>query len=276
MRGDIKRANELKAFLPPNSTYHLISQMTVPDCSTEEFFFCLNELRKEPSNILNFVYTLGTPSLLNGTWDITPITAKFDKHRDKIFKNLQEFFPDEADNIFGVLEAEVLYYENKYYEALVKILGLIPRLKGQKNLHLLFIARDLEVWIMVVNGNAASADLLIDDMKKTFIANGQEEYIPNMNALEAWAGMYTGDIKKVMNWFSNGAPDESTDFCIFDIYSYLIKIRAYIIQRKTNQIKTLSEGSSRFSRKTIESWTGAFCIFFGQSAIMMTTAEKKT
>ena len=59
-----------------------------------------------------------------------------------------------------------------------------------------------------------------------------EGWLPNIDALDAWAAMYDGDYARITHWMQECAPDEYAEFCMLDTFRYMIKLRVYLIQGK--------------------------------------------
>lgn len=106
-------------------------------------------------------------------------------------------------------------------------------------MRLLFAAMALEMYILVMSGQASSATSLMENLRLQMKHNGMEAYLPNIDALEAWMAMYDSDYAKVTKWMREAAPDEYSKFCILDTFRYIIKMRAYIIQGKYLSVTTL-------------------------------------
>lgn len=90
----------------------------------------------------------------------------------------------------------------------------------------------LQIYIMVLNDNATVSVPLIESLREHISSAGLEEYIPNIDALEAWSAMYDGDYAKVVEWLKNDDADEFGKFSMLNLFRYMVKIRAYIIQGK--------------------------------------------
>ena len=80
----------------------------------------------------------------------------------------------------------------------------------------------------------------MENVRKQIRENDMEEFMPNIDALDAWAAMYDGDYKRVFKWMREGAPDEYSKFCMLDLFRYMIKMRAYIIQGKYLAVTSLA------------------------------------
>ena len=188
----------------------------------------------------NMILTAGRPSIINGVWDLTPYIGALEQEKEQVQVQLEHIFGEVASSIYNIAKAERLYYQDKCYEALVSVVGLMPFLKEHNEMQFLFVALTLEVFIMVQNGQTPSTVPMMDNVRKQIRAAGAEEYLPNIDALDAWAAMYDGDYSRVTKWMREGAPDEYSKFCMLDLFRYLVKMRAYIIQEKHLAVTNLA------------------------------------
>lgn len=241
LSGKLKKANELLEMSPQDSSYCLFTKLMYPGLSTEareKIFLEAKERFSFPT--VNMVLTAGRPSVINGIWDFTPYIEKLQEDKAAALEQLEAVYGEAAGSIYDVAYAESLYYQDKCYEALVIVVGLIPFLKEKHEMKLLFVALTLEVFIMVENGQTPSTAPLMDNLRKQIHETGMEEYLPNIDALDAWAAMYDGDYVRVAKWMREGAPDEYSKFCMLDLFRYMIKMRAYIIQEKYLAVTSLA------------------------------------
>ena len=230
--GDIEKAQTLIEALPDGTPHKAFSILMLPGAEHETVVRAMREIKENGWTPNGPVLTAGRPSIINGAWDFS-IHMGQSEERERALKGFLEiFFPDEYENIFEVMQAETLYWQDDCYNALVRTVGKIPLLRERQDIRILFAALTLEMYILVLNGQAANATPLMDNLRQQIVDNSLEEYTPNVNALEAWAAMYDGDYKKVAAWMRDGAPDEHSKFCMLDLFRYMIKIRAYIIGGK--------------------------------------------
>lgn len=173
--------------------------------------------------------TIGRPSIMNGFRDFTPYGRYLEKHKDAIISLLDGVYGRMSEEIYELALAETLYQQDRCYEALVKVVSIIPLFIQEKELELLFVALYLQIVILVINGQVESAAPIMESIKKQMRESGHNDCALNIEALEAWAAMYDGDYDIVLNWLNNGAPDELGNFNMFDIFRYKVKMRVYLI-----------------------------------------------
>lgn len=241
LSGELKKAKAVLDTLPQDVPYYLFAKLMYPGIEREEREDAIRKIKQlgyfpEPKMVL----TAGRPSVLNGIWDLTPYADNLHTDKNAMLEQLTSIFGETATTICEVAYAESLYYQDKCYEALVKVVGLTQFLKEKHEMQLLFVALTLEVFVMVQNGQTPSTIPMMENLRKQIKDAGMEEFLSNVAALDAWAAMYDGDYKRVFAWMREEAPDEYGKFCMLDLFGYMIKMRAYIIQGKYLAVTALA------------------------------------
>ena len=228
--------------------------MYLPGLSKEDLFALVREIKgKGATPVPNMTLTAARPSVINGVWDFTPCIDRLSGKKEYVMDLLDIIYGEQAGYIYDIMQAEVMYWRDDCYGALVKVVSLIPFLKEKADMRILFVALTLEIYIMVINGQAEVAAPLMENMKKQLKETGLNEFLPNIDAMSAWGAMYDGDYETVTLWMRDGAPDENTKFCMLDLFRYMVKMRAYIIQGKHLAVTALAmrllpllEGGERY------------------------------
>lgn len=239
MEGNLLEARKIIDSLEEDTIQRLYLEIVYPLTSYEKHIEIVKRMKELNLHLPNMTITAGRPSVLSGVWDFTDLMdglLKNDKDTLDIFHVL---YDEKANEVIEVLQAEILYQRNDVYAALVKIVGLLPYLKDKKDMRLLFVVLTLQIYIMVLNDNATVSVPLIESLREHISSAGLEEYIPNIDALEAWSAMYDGDYARVVEWLKNDDPDEFGKFSMLNLFRYMVKIRAYIIQGKYLAITSL-------------------------------------
>ncbi|MBQ4284808.1 MAG: hypothetical protein IJB96_12885 [Lachnospira sp.] len=252
--GKIDKAREVISMLPLGSYYQSLIKMYVPGLSKEDMFSLIRDIKgKGPTPVPNMTLTAARPSVLNGVWDFTPYADRMIENKDSAMELIEVLFGEQAGYIYELAYAESMYWRDDCYGALVKIVGIIPFLKERDDMRLLFAALTLEIYIMVLNGQAAVVAPLMENLRKQIKETELNEYLPNIEAMTAWGAMYDGDYETVTKWMRDGAPDENGKFCMLDLFRYMVKMRAYIIQGKHLAVTALAmrllplvEGGERY------------------------------
>lgn len=240
LQGNLDKAGELRGLMKEEDKYTVLYDvMTSRKTIVEQLPLMKEIVHSFPEDY--FMLTIARPSAMNGLWDITSCCEDVvNKTSKDLEEALRVIFANEIDDIMDILMAESLYQRNRCYEALVILLGKLPLLERKKDLRLLFVALTLETYIMIINGQASSTHSLMDNLKQKMISNELKIYLPNVEALDAWAAMYDGEYTKVVAWMRDEAPDEYNDFSFLDLFRYMVKIRAYIIQGKYLSVTSLA------------------------------------
>lgn len=253
IQGDLDQAYERLETLPKEGPYYLLSKIMLPGVESADMHSLSEELRARKLRSIHITVTAGRPSVLNGLWDMTPVAEEVLEDKETAMCMLSTFFGDQASFIYELICAEKLYWQDDCYEALVRVVNVIPFFTERQHMRLLFTALTLKLYILVVNGQAASGTLLVENLRQQLKHAEVEEYLPNIDALEAWVSMYDGDYAKVTRWMREAAPDEDAKFCMLDTFRYMVKMRAYIIQGKylpvtilASRLKTLLESGKRY------------------------------
>jgi LuxR family maltose regulon positive regulatory protein len=218
----------------------MLSKMMIPGMEQADRYLLAEQMRMKELRANHLTVTAGRPSVLNGLWDLTPMVGNILEKKEEIIQTLSSYMGEQATLVYELMCAEKLYWQNDCYAALIHVLNVIPFLKEKHDMRLLFVALTLEIYILVVNGQATSMERLVEGLKQQLILAEVEEYLPNVDAFEAWSFMYDGDYVKVTKWMREAAPDEYGKFCMLDTFRYMVKMRAYIIQGKYLAVTSLA------------------------------------
>ena len=239
--GNLSLAREWAEKLPEGSLYRCVTELMIPGNAPKDLVNTIKRISDEGWRIPNLSLTAGRISVMNGVWDLTPYTEYMQENREQMYGMIKALFPDGYDTIYDMIQAECRYQRNDCYGALVQVVGMIPFLKEKRDMRILFAALTLEIYVLVLNGQAGTTVPLMENLRRQMEHNRLEEYIPNIEALDAWAAMYDCDYARVTRWMKNDAPDEFTRFCMLDVFRYLVKMRAYIIQGKHLAVTSLAQ-----------------------------------
>lgn len=240
MQGRLEKARQELEKLP-EGPYKAISALSIPGTAPETVREAIRAVRENGWTLQrNMPLTAGRPSVFNGMWDLSAYKDELLSEHSVFREVFACILPEEADVIMDLLQAEQLYQRNDSYDALVLAVARTPMLKDKQDMRLLFVALTVELYVLLMNGQATAAGPVIDNLRSHIIANGMEAYLANIDAMEAWAAMYDGDHTKVVRWLREGAPDEYKEFCMLDLFRYMVKLRAYLIQGKHLAVTSLA------------------------------------
>lgn len=238
--GELDRAYQLTESLPEDSIYQIKTKMMLPGLDEYERTRVMSLIREQNWGGTGQVLTGGRPSVINGIWDMTSHYEDILQEKEIVKDSLRLLYPDNWSQIYDIARAEVMYQQNDCYNALVLVVSTIPHLKDKQDMRILFAALALEMFILVLNGQASTSEALITNLQQQIRENNLEAYLPNIDAMTAWAAMYDGDYVKVTRWMREAAPDEFGRFCMLDLFRYMVKMRAYIIQGKYLAVTALA------------------------------------
>lgn len=242
VEGRLEEAERYTKYIPQESPYYDYIKLLTPQLSRYEFNRVVKKrLRESDKEIPQLMLTAGRPSVLNGFRDFTEYGKYMKQFKEPVVNAIRNLYGDAATGVYEIALAEHLYWKNECFEALVLIVGTIPFMEHMKDVRCLFAALTMEVFILVANGQAASVEPLMANMRQRLIQYGSDELENNLRALEIWAAMYDGKTEMVNQWMKEDAPDEFANFNMLDTFRYMVKLRCYLIQEKHMAILSLAE-----------------------------------
>ena len=240
LRGKLSEAKRYLKMAPQDSILTHYAWILMPANDKEQWRESMAQIRKDNRGKGGeFTITAGRPSVINGAWDMTQYLKFAKDNKDTVIRGFEKIYGEQAESIYTLALAEHLYYQDKCYDALVLIVSLIPKLKEERDMRLLFVALVLECFIMVTKNQTSSTVSLIENLREQISYAGHEEFLPNIDAFDAWCAMYDGDYARVVKWMREDAPDEFSRFCMLDTFRYMVKMRAYIILGKYLSVTAL-------------------------------------
>ncbi len=234
LEGSFSHADRLIQTLPEGSKYRTYCAFMMPTYTWTPFVsHAKTVLENGWGPIPNLPLTAGRPYVRNGFRDATPAWEAITGNPDRTAAVLQAIYGNRWQNAFKLAQAEALYWRDERFDALLQVVGTLPMLiSSEDDTSLLFPALFLQTNILVMNGQTESVVPAVAALRTQLHKTGREELLPNVDALEAHAALYDSDYARVASWMRSGAPDEIGDFCLLDIYRYLVKLRVYIVQQK--------------------------------------------
>lgn len=145
---------------------------------------------------------------------------------------INTLYGEKGKGIFEIMLAEWCYQQNDCFRALILVTGTIPVMENKQDIQCLFSAMALQMRILLLNGQMQAAEPLVAKIRERIRKTGWEELLGSLNALEARAACYDGKREIVQEWLVHGAPDETKELYMMDIYAYLVKIRCYLVVGK--------------------------------------------
>lgn len=242
MEGKLEEAEKYLNYTKKEPRIYNYTKLIMPNLEPQDLLdVVFRIMTQEDGPPPNLTLSASRPSLLNGVKDFSKYGVYLEEHKKEIINVLRSVYGEAATGVYEIALAEHLYQKDECFEALVLIAGTIPFMEDKKDLRCLFAALTLEMYILVMNGQAASTAPLMANIRKRIEQTGSEELSYNMEALEVHAFMYDGQMDKVIHWMKEKAPDEHCDFNMLDTYRYMIKMRCYLIYGKPMALFALAE-----------------------------------
>jgi len=213
----------------PTDIVRLLLELVLPYYSDEEFF---RRARFLVENLPHFyggiAITACRLSVVNGFRDFTCICPQMEENEAELKYAIEKIYGKSGKGVYEVGLAEWNYEIGNTFDALVLIAGTIPTLEGAEDIRCQFVALALQIRILMFNGQHNAIDQLFDEIEKKIYESGFEELEASFHALKCLVNCYYGKNDKVTEWLNNKAPNENKNFFTMDMFSYLVKLRAYI------------------------------------------------
>lgn len=233
--GNLKKSEEYIKMLKEGSLERIFSDVILPSYTYEEFEQKVAELMKIGMGpVQNMTLTVGRPSVINGFRDFTVIMPILEEKKETFISGIKTLYGDrmDAEIVYNIALAESYYQQDKCYEALMEVLKVIPLLTKEEDFRLLFAALFVEIEALLMSGEITSTAVKMEEIRTQMLDMGHDEYLPNLEAMGAWTALYDGEYDRVERWMDEDAPDDRDEFCMLNIFQYMIKMRVYLMQEK--------------------------------------------
>ena len=190
---------------------------------------------------LKLSLTTNRPFIINGEFDLSAYIQYMPKIRSLIDRFVVKIYGASAVGMTEVAIAEAFYDQDKIFDALLMLVGAVPRIERGGDLSVLVCSKMYELFILMITGQVASCKAVYENLKEKLIELNAQELMPNLKALEAWMLMYDNDYPAIDQWLKEDAPNELGEFCTLDRFRYFVKIRCYLIYGKHLTATVLSE-----------------------------------
>jgi len=213
----------------PIDIIRLLLEIVLPYYTDEEFFRREKFLvRNIPQFYGGLALTACRPSVINGFRDFTGICPQMEENEQELKYAIEKIYGKSGKGVYEVALAEWNYEIGNTFDALVLVAGIIPILEGAEDIRCQFVALALQIRILMFNGQLNAIEQLFEDIENRIYKTGFEELEASFHALKCLLNCYYGRNDEVLDWLNNKAPNENRDFFTMDMFSYLIKLRAYI------------------------------------------------
>lgn len=190
---------------------------------------------------LSLSLTANNPSIMDGGRDFSDYARYVPNIRGVLKGFAKILYGKQGVGMADIAAAEILYQQDRVYEALVLVTSAMPFIEREGDMSILFVAMYLQFSILLVNGQVESAHPMIETMREKILDAGADYLLPNLDAHAAWAAMYDSDHEQIVRWMKEQAPNEFGEFCTIDRFRYFVKLRVYLLYGKHLLVVALSE-----------------------------------
>ncbi len=128
-----------------------------------------------------------------------------------------------------------------------------------------FAAVGQRVRLMVLQGELASANALLNSFQSAVEEEKAVQLMPNIQATRCRLSLYAGDLQAVSQWLAN-APDEDKEFITMERYRYFTKVRCYLAIGENLKALALLEKLSEYAKRCQRTYVGMEAGFLGAIA----------
>lgn len=201
-----------------------------PRITWKGFIDIIEYLKKTKTSIDNIVLTVGRPSILNGFNDFSRICPLLESRKKLFIEDLSCLYDKSlAPAIYNLCLSEWNYLKNCLIDAEILVSRTIKQFDKDSERRLLFAALYLQTKILIAQEKNPRPEAYIENIRKYVKEKGHAEFSYNIDAAQTLCSMLNGDTEKIVEWLKNDSPDEFSDFNMLDTWSYMVKLRAYII-----------------------------------------------
>lgn len=240
--GDLNKAREYAQCVDQIEFMRLHLDIIIPARNNNKFWHAVRKLSSNADYMKpNLPIAAGRVSLINGFRDLSEYRDFIKGHKGEVKKCLSALYGDSAIGMYEVAYAEICYMEDDCFGAIASLVGNIPIIEQNGEVAVLFAALYLQMRIMIATGQIAVLYPMLDNIYNKITSTDSRWLTENHNALRAWGAMYDNDITEVKKWLENESPNEYGRLCMTDVFRYMIKMRAYLIEGKYYSVVAIGE-----------------------------------
>ncbi|MBQ6566046.1 MAG: hypothetical protein IJL80_03230 [Treponema sp.] len=215
--------------------------LVFPGVSLSQFLKALWKV-KELKIRMKSIISAGRPTVLNGVMDFTRLGPFLEGKKDLFIDGISWLYdPDIAPATYELGLAEWYYQNNRVAEAGKIVRRIIKEFDNETQRRLMFVALYLKAKVEFASDKIPDAYGYIKSVRRFAHYEGELEFSYNIDAAETYAALFDGKYEIVSGWLASEAPNEFDDFCMLDLYRYMIKIRCYIVNKKYMSVVALAE-----------------------------------
>ena len=209
MRGDLREAERyvsmLRAYQDPRmELYRLSAELVMPYITDEQFVGVVQTLTAAHAGpVQSLTISACRPSILNGFRDFSAFGDKIVTYKEPVCAAIEALYGSSATGIYEIALAEWYYQRNECFKALLLVTGTIPFMEQMHDMRCLFVALALQMRILLMNGQARSAGMIAEKIRRRISVTGWEELTDSLDALNAWAACSDGNYAAARSWLSS-------------------------------------------------------------------------
>ena len=242
MSGNLAEAGKFLDKFDKNSMARMGMEITYPGVTVKRLVEIIGHMQDIGLFVPFIQITAGRPFVLNGVIDYTRLGPFLVRRKDDFLQGLKCLYPDYLIlPMYNLCLSEWLYQQNRLMDAGLLVSRTIKAFDNDQQRRLLFAAQYLQAKVLLASGKSANVSSYIKNIRRFAKKEGALEFSNNINAAEAYSFLYEGNHAAIAGWMGSDAPDEMTDFCMLDLYRYMVKIRCYIVLGKLMAVQALAE-----------------------------------
>ena len=242
MDGELDRAWKILDKFDKESLARIGMEVSYPGITIKRLLEIVSYMKSIGVQVPTIQVTAGRPTVLNGVLDYTRLGPFLVRRKDDFLDGMKLMYDSAiASAMYKLCLSEWLYQQNKLMDAGLLVSKTIKEFDNDQQRRLLFVALYLQTKILLASGKATNVPCYIKNIRRFAKTEGGLEFSRNIDAAEAYAFLYEGNHAAIASWMGSDAPDEMTDFCMLDLYRYMIKIRCYIVLGKHMAVQALAE-----------------------------------
>ncbi len=242
MEGDLDKANELLQRFDVNHLFRMSMELVLPGIPWKRFIEVIDYMREHQLRISTMQLSAGRPTAINGVMDFTRLAPFLERHGERFIEAMDFLYDGSVGPAaYDLLRAEWYYQQDMLHEASVLVNRIIQEFDNDSQRRLLFVALYLQTKIAAACGTVTNPLGYIKDVRRFAGEMGEQEFSYNIDAAEAYSALFNGHYEVASRWLSSNAPDEFADFCMLDLYRYMVKIRCYIVNKRYMSAVAIAE-----------------------------------
>ncbi|WP_075720678.1 LuxR C-terminal-related transcriptional regulator [Roseburia sp. 499] len=188
-----------------------------------------------------FSVTSNLPSQMNGGKDFCEWSRRDRELAKTIGKPVAVVLGKYGKGFVDIALAESFYEKGgDNYE----ILSLVSRGRMQAEaggkLEQCFVAAAIQARVHVINGQIEEAVEILKHFRNVAVKEHGDKLLPNIDTFLFRLALYQGEKAQIEEWMEK-APKEDEEFCTFNRYHYLAKVRGYLLYGRYERAQSLLE-----------------------------------